>query len=413
MQKVTEIAAAIAAGTMTPRAAIEASLAAIADREPEIGAFEALADAEALLAAADASGPLAGMAFGVKDIIDTFDLPTAYGSPIYAGHRPAADAPVIALARRRGAAIVGKTVTTEFAYFAPGRTVNPHDHAHTPGGSSSGSAAAVAAGMIPAAIGTQTGGSIIRPAAFCGVAGFKPSFRLLPAMGMKTFAWTLDTLGFFAAGVADVALFAERLTSRPLAVEPVTPSALTIGVYRSGVWDEASASMQAAVEAMAERASRAGARIVDIDEPEALALARDTHATIQDYEAAHALGDELARHPDRLSPVLLETLNRGRTITPGAYDNGRRIARRARHIANELFQTVDVVLTPSAPGAAPRGLETTGAPTFNKLWTLAGTPCVNVPGFTEGSLPLGVQVVSRFGRDRLALSVAAWMEALI
>lgn len=414
MLKVTEIAAAIAAGTMTPRTAIEASIAAIAEKEPAIGAFEALADPSVLVdRAAQATGPLAGIAIGIKDIFDTYDLPTRYGSPIYDGHRPASDAPIVSLARRRGASIAGKTVTTEFAFFHPGRTVNPHNFAHTPGGSSSGSAAAVAAGMVPAAFGTQTAGSTIRPAAYCGIAGYKPSFRLVPAIGMKNLAWTLDTIGFFAAGAADVALFAELLTGRPLSAEPVVPAETTIGIYRSGIWSEASPAMQAAVETLAERASKAGARVIDMDEPEALSAARDAHLIIQNFEASHALGDEFARHAEKLSPVLRDTLVHGNAITPREYDDARRIARSARHTANELFQSVDALLTPSAPGTAPRGLEKTGAPIFNKLWTLAGTPCVNVPGMTDGGLPLGVQVVSRFGRDRQVLSLAAWLEGLI
>lgn len=414
MQRVTDITAAVAAGTMTPRTALEASFAAIAEMDPGIGAFEAIAEREALLrAAADATGPLAGIALGVKDIIDTFDLPTRYGSPIYDGHRPAADAPIVALARRQGAAVIGKTVTTEFAFFNPSRTVNPHNPAHTPGGSSSGSAAAVAAGMVPAALGTQTAGSIIRPAAYCGIAGYKPSFRLVPAIGMKTFAWTLDTIGFFAAGAADVALFAELLTGRQLSAMPVEPASIAIGLYRSDIWNEADRAMQTAVETVAELASKAGARVVDIAEPQALAQARDTHVTIQDYEAAHAFGDELARHEGELSSILLQTLRNGRAIAPHVYDRARGVARRARHTANELFETVDILLTPSAPGPAPEGLTATGKPIFNKLWTLVGTPCVNVPGLAEDGLPLGVQVVSRFGRDRLALSVAAWLEALI
>lgn len=415
MQSVKTILADIAAGRRTPREAVAASLDAIAERDPDVLAFERLADRDALLdAAATVSGPFAGLAVGVKDIFDTSDLDTGYGSPVYAGHRPMADAAIVAMARRAGCAVVGKTVTTEFAYFHPGKTRNPHNPAHTPGGSSSGSAAAVAAGMVPAAIGTQTAGSIIRPASFCGVAGYKPSFRLLPATGMKTFSWTLDTVGLFAAGVADVAAFASGLTGRPLGVEPVAPSSLRVGLYRSAIWNEASANMRAAVEIAARRAAEAGATVIELAEPEELAAGREAQATVQNFEAALALAGDLSRHGERMSAKLRETLAEGRAITPADYDAARRLAKRARRAAVTLFDEVDVLLKPSAPGAAPRGLDATGVPLFNKLWSLTGSPCVSVPGLADASgMPLGVQVVARFGRDRAALSAAAWLEELL
>lgn len=415
MQSVIAIRRSIEAGELTPRDAVAASFDAIAAREAEIGAFEQVGDREMVLAAADsAAGPLSGIAVGVKDIFDTFDLPTTYGSTIYSGFRPRADAAVVAMTRAAGASVVGKTVTTEFAFFQPGRTRNPHDPRHSPGGSSSGSAAAVAAGMIPAALGTQTGGSVIRPAAFCGIAGYKPSFRLVPATGMKTFSWSLDTAGFFAATVADVACFASAVTGRRLDVQPMEGRKLRIGLYRTGTWDEASGEMQAAVHHVLSLADVAGAEIMEIDEPEALSAARDAHATIQDSEAARALAGELDLYPDRLSDRLRETLVAGAGITPDAYDEARRTARRGRQAASAMLEGVDAIITPSAPGAAPLGLETTGVPLFNKLWSLTGCPCINIPGIRNDSgLPLGVQVVSRFGRDRQALSVASLLESLI
>ena len=415
MQSVIAIRNAIATGELTPRNAVAASIDAIADGEKAVAAFEALTDRDALLAAADAaSGPLAGIAVGVKDIFDTHDLPTAYGSPIYAGYRPLADAAVVAMARNAGAAIAGKTVTTEFAYFHPGKTRNPHDPRHTPGGSSSGSAAAVAAGMIPAAIGTQTGGSVIRPASFCGVAGYKPSFRLVPATGMKTFSWSLDTTGFFAASVADVAVFAAGLTGRPLEAERLEARKLRLGLYRTRDWDQATPEMQAAVQHVATLADEAGADVFELEEPDALAAGREAHAPIQDYEAARALAGDMALYLDRMSPKLRETLLDGSRITPEAYDDARRIARRARLAATATLEKVDAIITPSSIGAAPEGLDTTGVPLFNKLWSLTGNPCVNVPGLrNEAGLPLGVQIVARFGRDRHALSVASLLESLI
>ena len=241
--------------------------------------------------------------------------------------------------RARGAVVAGKTVTTEFAFLQSAGTRNPHNVGHTPGGSSSGSAAAVAAGMVPVAIGTQTGGSVIRPAAYCGVAGYKPSFRLIPMVGAKTFSWSLDTAGFFAASAADVAAFVARLTGRPLDVEPVDPATLRIGLYRTSIWNEADPESKAAVELAAQRAASAGATVVEIDEPAALAAAREAHGTIQNHEAGMALGFEYDHYRDRMSEILRTTLEQGRAITPETYDTARGIARRARHETGTLFET--------------------------------------------------------------------------
>ncbi|WP_346906644.1 amidase [uncultured Roseibium sp.] len=411
MQSVSKIIADIAAGRDTPAAAVARSRAKIGERDGDIHAFEALAPEGAPIAK---EGPLAGIAVGVKDIFDTYDMPTRYGSPIYEGFRPRADAPIVAMARARGAHIVGKTVTTELAFLDPAKTVNPHDPAHSPGGSSSGSAAAVAAGMIPAAIGTQTGGSVIRPAAFCGIAGYKPSFRLFPTGGMKTFAWTLDTTGFFAASVADVALFAALLGRRDLAADPVaTPP--RIGLYRSGIDSEASVEMRDAVTRAAEIAERAGATVFEVAEPDQIRRGREVHAAVQGYEAAISLAHDLAFHANELSDILRETLEEGRSIPPHVYDEARRAARHARKAATGLFDDIDVLLAPSAPGAGPlRSLGTTGSALFNKAWTLTGNPCVNVPGLADAAgMPLGIQLIGRFGRDKQTLQAGHWLEGEI
>lgn len=414
MQSFLDLRDRIASGALDPRDAAAASLDAIDAQDGEIRAFVARAERGDLLQAVPSGLPLSGIAVGVKDIFDTADLPTAYGSPIYAGHRPRADAALVAMLRRAGASIAGKTVTTEFAHFAPGPTRNPHAPAHTPGGSSSGSAAAVAAGMVPAAIGTQTAGSIIRPASFCGIAGYKPSFRLIPTVGAKTFSWSLDTAGFFAASVADVAGFASAATARPLAIDPVDPGSLRIGLWRCGLWPQADDEMRYAVEALAGRAADAGATIVELGEAEEFAAARAAQPVIQDFEAALALGGEFDRHSGELSPRLREAIAAGRAIDPADYDRARRAARHGRRAANRLFaEDVDVLMTPAAPGAAPAGLEATGSPAFNRLWTLLGTPAVAIPGAVDGAgLPLGVQMVAGFARDARALSVAAWLEGL-
>ena len=412
MLSALELVRQIETGALTPRAVIDRCADAIAKRDGEIGAFVAL-DIEAARERADRlkALPLRGLPIGVKDIYDTADLPTQYGSAIYAGHRPKADAAMVALIRRAGGVVIGKTVSTEFASLQPAGTRNPHNLAHTPGGSSSGSAAAVAAGMVPIALGSQTGGSVIRPAAYCGVVGFKPSFRLMPTIGMKCFSWSLDTVGLFAAGVADAAFAAALISGRDLRIDGTEPTAPRIALVRSQSWPEASASMQDAIARAAQAAEAAGAKVTELELPLILETATQAHGTIQDHEAYQALADEIDRHRDRLGPILREQLDKAAAITPAAYDDARRLARQARRALVDFMEGIDVLLTPSAPGAAPHGLGSTGKPTFNRLWTLLGTPCINVPGlFDSAGLPLGVQIVGRFARDRLALEAAAFLQ---
>jgi len=418
MLSALELARRIEAGALSPRAVVELCARAIAKHENEIGAFAAL-DLDAARRRVEqqqlALLPLRGLPVGIKDIFDTADLPTAYGSAIYAGHRPKADAAMVMLIRRAGGLVLGKTVTTEFASLEPAGTRNPRNPAHTPGGSSSGSAAAVAAGMVPLALGSQTGGSVIRPAAFCGVAGFKPSYRLLPTVGMKCFSWSLDTVGLFGASVPDVAFAAATMSGRDLRVDGRPPQAApVVALVRTPFWQDASAAMQKAVERAARAAERSGARVKDMELPPIFADAVRAHRIVQGYEAIRALAFEYDFHRDRMGPLLRAQLDDAATIDADTYDNARRITRRARRALIDLLPDGEVMLTPSAPGAAPKGLGSTGEPTFNRLWTLLGTPCVNVPGLSDADgLPLGVQVVARFGRDRFALSAAAWLESAV
>jgi Asp-tRNA(Asn)/Glu-tRNA(Gln) amidotransferase A subunit family amidase len=411
------LASAIEAGELTPARALDLCADAIAKRESEVGAFVTL-DLEGARAAAERPGlkdkPLRGLPVALKDIFDSADMPTEYGSPIYAGHRPKADASLVAMIRRNGGTLIGKTVTTEFAHTDPGKTRNPHNPAHTPGGSSSGSAAGVAAGFFPVATGTQTGGSVIRPASFCGVAGFKPSYRLLPSVGMKCVSWHLDTAGLFAASVADVAFAAAAISDRDLRVDKIPPSSPRIGVLRAQPWPAASADMLAALDKVARAASAANARVRDIKLPAVLAAAFRAHATIQAYEAARSLASEYERHRDKLAKGVLELVEQGFAIKADAYDDARRTASQARGALADLMADVDVILSPSAPGAAPKGLGSTGSSTFNRLWTLMGPPCVNVPGMADAAgLPLGIQVIGRFGQDRAALEAALFVESLV
>jgi Asp-tRNA(Asn)/Glu-tRNA(Gln) amidotransferase A subunit family amidase len=417
MLSALDLARRIESGELTPRAAVELCAQAIAAREAEIGAFAAL-DIEAARHDAERlelpRSPLRGLPVGIKDIFDTADFPTAYGSSLYAGHQPKSDAAMVMMVRRAGGIVMGKTVTTEFASLQPAGTRNPRNPAHTPGGSSSGSAAAVAAGMLPLALGSQTGGSVIRPAAFCGVAGFKPSYRLLPTVGMKCFSWSLDTVGLFAAGVADVAFAAAALTGRDLRVDERPLATPVVAILRTDLWHEASEPMQNAVERAARAAEKAGAKIKELELPPIFGEAMRAHRIIQGYEAFRALAFEYDRHRDRLGPILRRQLDDAASIDADAYDNARRATRRTRQALVDVLADGEVMLTPSAPGAAPHGLGSTGEPTFNRLWTLLGTPCVNVPGLADtAGLPLGVQVVARFGRDRFALSAAAFLQQAI
>jgi Asp-tRNA(Asn)/Glu-tRNA(Gln) amidotransferase A subunit family amidase len=416
MLQALDLARRIEAGELSPADVVDLCAKAIEAREADVCAFAALDVARAKAKARDAgraARPLRGLPVGVKDIFDTVDFPTEFGTPVYKGNQPRADAALVALIRRAGGIVLGKMVTTEFAFLNPSRTHNPHDLTRSPGGSSAGSAASVAAGMLPITVGTQTGGSVIRPASYCGVAAFKPSYRLLPTAGIKPFAVYLDTAGLFAARVVDVAFAAAAITGRDLRVDQAAPAAPRIAVARTNVWGEASRDMQGALDAAATAARAAGARVTEPAWPDLLTDAFHAHATIQDYEAYRTLAYEYDNHRDALSPILRETLDKAGKVTADDYDTARRITKRARQTLAELMEDFDVLLTPSAPSAAPPP-DTTGPAIFNRLWTLMGTPCVNVPGINDASaMPLGVQIVGRFGRDRDALLAARFLEEAI
>jgi Asp-tRNA(Asn)/Glu-tRNA(Gln) amidotransferase A subunit family amidase len=401
----------IEAGALSPNDALRESLATIAQADSEIGAFVAV-DAGVRPGGA---GPLQGIAVAVKDIMDTADLPTEYGSPIYSGWRPKADASIVALLQRAGGSVIGKAATTPFAFLDPAGTRNPHNTAHTPGGSSSGSAAAVGAGMVPLAFGTQTGGSMIRPASYCGVAAVKPSFRILPTVGTKTYSWSLDTPGLFAATIADVAYALAALTGRDeMRVDQRAPEAPKFGLVLQDFAGDPEDASRVALERAISAASRAGATVIDLPLPDPVAAAFPEHPTIQDFEVRQALAWEYDHHRDALPPILRESLDAAQGITPAQYDAARRITNRARIALRDVFSDCDVLLTYAAPGAAPKGLSSTGNSRFNRLWTLMGNPCVSVPGlYDEAGLPVGIQVIAAFGADDKALAAAAFLEKAI
>ncbi|MDP3078982.1 amidase [Bradyrhizobium sp.] len=397
----------IESGEISADTAIRQSVEAIDIHDKTLGAFVCRTENPR----AQSTGPLRGIAVGIKDIIDTADMATEMGSPIYRGFRPRADASVVMMLKQAGATIAGKTTTTAFASVDPTATLNPHNTDHTPGGSSSGSAAAVAAGMIPLALGTQTGGSMIRPASFCGVAAIKPSFRMLPTVGVKCFSWTLDTVGLFAAGVEDLAQGLSAMTGRAELRPGAAIETPRIGVVTQDFAGAPEAAGAEALRIAAKAAERAGASVRELALPDIVGEAWRIHPTLQDFEAHRALAWEYrTRHAD-MPPLLRGRLDESVGILPADYDAARSVANRARKALAKLFDEVDVLLTFSAPGAAPKGLTSTGEPRFNRLWTLMGVPCVNIPAYVaEGGLPVGVQVIARFGNDARALAAARFLE---
>ncbi len=412
-----EITQGIAQGRFTAEAVTKACLARIEAREATLGAWAHL-DAEAALTRARAldlgpiRGPLHGVPVGIKDVFDTFDMPTEMGSPIYAGHRPASDASVVAVLRAAGAVILGKTVTAEFAGVFPGKTTNPFDAARTPGGSSSGSAAAVADAMVPVALGTQTGGSILRPASFCGIVGFKPSFGAISRVGLKIAAETLDTVGVLARGIDDAALLTDVFTGQALAVGGACVHAPAIGLCRTFLWDIVGPESVAAVEGAAARLKEAGAALAEVDMPEAFAALSGARDTINAYERARAMAFEWHHHRHDISDKLATIIEEGLATSFESYMGAITIAEGLRAGLDELFGANDVLLAPCVPGAAPEGLDSTGDPALQGLWTILHVPAITLPTHrTGGGLPVGIQLIGRPRDDQRLLSAARWVAA--
>ncbi|MGH8690057.1 MAG: amidase [Burkholderiales bacterium] len=427
----TDAARAIRDGAITSEQLVEACLARIREAEPQVQAWQfldpqhALAQARALdeqHRAGAPSGPLHGVPVGLKDIIDTADMPTEDGTVLHAGRTPARDATVAAMLRAAGAVILGKTVTTECAYYCPGKTRNPHNPEHTPGGSSSGSAAAVAAGMVPLALGSQTNGSVIRPASFCGAYGFKPTHGLIPRHGILRLSRTLDHVGLLSRTLEDLALLAEVLVghderdpdTRPRAPAPFVATAgqepplpPLLALVKGPVWERAAEDTR---DAFAELVKELGDRVVEVELPESARNALDWHRTIMEAEMAANLDAEWERGRDRLSEQLRSLMARGREVR--ALDYQKALARipLLNQGFGEIFERFDAILTPAAPGTAPKGLGSTGDPAFCTLWTLLGTPAVSLPLMQgENGLPLGVQLVGPRHGDARLLRTARWL----
>ena len=412
----TEAARLMRDGRLRAVDLMEACLARIAEREPSVRAFAWFDAAAARRAAAAARpGPLHGLPIGVKDVLDTADMPSQYGSPIWRDWRPRADAAAVAWARQAGGVVIGKTVTTEFATRKPGPTGNPHNLRHTPGGSSSGSAAGVADCFFPLAYGTQTAGSVIRPAAFCGVVGYKPSYGMINRFGMKLMSESLDTVGVMARSVADCALFAGAVAGRDLGDPDSRPErAPRIGICRSPVWSAALPETEALLPRISAALGRAGARVVDRELSAGMAAVVEAHPIVMNSESGRALGWELANAREQISEGLRERLEFGLAQSEATVVGAQEVFDRAQREFQACMEALDALVTPSAPGQAPAGLEWTGDPAFNLIWTSLHVPCVTVPAGTgPDGLPLGIQIVTRVGEDRQALAWAQWVAAAI
>ncbi|WP_029350337.1 amidase [Bosea sp. 117] len=411
-------------GRLTASRLVAACLEQVERREPIVRAWEhvdrggALAQARQL-DSSPSRGLLHGIPFGVKDILDTCDQPATYGSPIYREHRPPWDSATVALARAQGGIALGKTVTTEFANRHAGKTRNPHDPTRTPGGSSSGSAAAVADFHVPLALGTQTGGSVIRPAAYCGVHGYKPSFQLFGNAGVRTNTEQFDTVGLMARSVDDLALFKAAVGQLPYAPpRPDDVSRPRVGLCRTPHWDVTQPETREALDKTRRMLEAAGAGIVDFDLPAELFDGLEhAHRLICGFESVRNYAHELGRWPDLVSDDFKrERVDVGTAATLAEFRDAIRLGERARAWMDQTLaeREIDALLTPSAAGEAPKGLGSTGQATFNYLWTHMYMPAVTLPHFTSpAGMPVGVQFVGRRHDDDRHLSFAAWADRIL
>ncbi len=426
-----DAAALIAKGEITSVMLVEACLTRIAERDETVLAWEHLDPDYALAQArmADdrraqdtATGPLHGVPVGIKDIIDTRDYPTENGTPAHSGRQPGDDAALVNALKDAGAIILGKTVTTELAVFHPNRTRNPHNPEHTPGGSSSGSAAAVADRMVPLAVGTQTGGSVIRPASFCGVYGYKPTHGMISRTGVLMQAPPLDTVGVFGRSLEDVGLIADCLTAydprdtwmrprsrtrlRDTAMQepPVDP---VFAFVKSPPWEEFAEDVTK--EAFSELADALGDQCDEVDLPPVFDVGLNMQKLIQTADIAKFYGPILAKAPDAISKPLAERIEDGKSITAVDYNSALDICETLNAGLDEVFERYDAIITPASAGPAPKGIETTGSAIFNALWTYLGVPCVTLPLLEDGGLPFGVQLIGARHDDARLLRNANWL----
>lgn len=409
----------IAAGRLTSEALVQALLQRIAERDDAVMAWAHLDPDRALeeARARDRERPrsiLHGVPVGVKDILDTHDCPTECGSPIYQGNRPASDAACVGMLREAGMVVMGKTVTTEFAMRNPGPTRNPHDPKRTPGGSSSGSAAGVADFQVPLAIGTQTSGSVIRPASYCGVVGYKPTHGRIMRNGMKVLAESLDTIGCMSRSVLDANAFAAIMEGVPVQTLPKIDGAPVFAWSKTHIWEEAEAGTRKAMKEAIERVQDGGGTAVEIGMPPAFKDALEAQEIIMTFEAWRGLAFERTNHHEKLSAALKDYIKDGGRFSRERYDWARNVQASCKATFWQLLERYGALLVPAAPGEAPKNLAFTGSPNFNRMWTMLGVPCVTVPGLSgpEG-MPVGIQVVGPAGRAHDTLAHAAWLESVL
>lgn len=417
---ITRAAKAIAAGNLTSEALVASCLRRIEEREAKVGAWIHVDPKRALAEArerdvATSLGPLHGIPFGIKDIIDTSDMPTGYGTPIYSGTQPAWDAACVALLREAGCVALGKTVTTEFATRHPGKTCNPIDLSRTPGGSSSGSAAAVSDSMVPVAFGTQTTGSVIRPGAYCGVVAMKPTYGLINRSGVKELSASMDTIGYYTRTVEDAALFLQVIADYPetdfAVLAGLRPK---IAICRTTVWDQAKPETVELFDGLSERLAAAGAEIRVLDLPADFDNIADAQAVLNDYESLRALTYERITFPEKLSEELTSKIERSFTHTYERYRWACDIAQHCKELFPLLIAEDEVVVAPSAQGVAEVGHMYTGSPIFSQVWNLIHVPSVSVPAGTgPADMPLGLQIIARCGDDSLALVHAEWVRSVL
>ena len=424
LSKLSAVAAAadITAGRITSEQLTRACLERIAERENDVRAWAYLSPEQSIAEArARDRGPRRGLLHGVpiavKDVIDTADMPTEHGTPIYKGNRPACDAVCVSGAREQGAVVLGKAVTTELANIHPAGTCNPRNLNHTPGGSSSGSAAAVADCMVPLAFGTQTGGSLIRPASYCGIVGYKPTFDFISTAGVKALSASLDTVGVYGRTVPDVALIGRALIGFDyLDFDSRPATAPRIGLYRTPQWSLADSPTASAFEQSAGKLARAGAKVMDVPAPplmDEIIVAADT---INDYETYRSLAYERMHHADLLSPAMTNKLEKAALVTRPRYVAALETVSACARLLDDMLRDLDVLITPSATGEAPAGLSAIG-PTgslrlsaFQAMWTVLHTPAISVPVFTgPKGLPIGLQVIAPRKEDERALFCAHWV----
>ncbi|MBX9757256.1 MAG: amidase [Beijerinckiaceae bacterium] len=411
-----EAAQAIARGEITSQALVRALIERIEAREGQVRAWASF-DADKALAQARAcdegavSGPLRGVPIGVKDVLNTFDYPTQMGSPIYDGWQSRNDASCVAMLRAAGAIVLGKTVTCEFAGTHPNVTTNPLDAARTPGGSSSGSAAAVADFMVPVALGTQTGGSVLRPASFCGVVGYKPSFGGYNREGLRFAAESIDTIGLISRTVEDAAFCDDVLRGSAPAVLSPLETTPRVGLCRTYMWDLAQAETRECVAKVAEKLEAAGVKVEEFELPARFAQLTQARAVINDVERSRSLPWEWAAHRDKLSPALQKTMQSGFAIADSDYRAALLLVAAARLEADALLRRFDVVMAPAVNGEAPLGLHYAGDPSFQALWTLLHAPSITLPAHRgPNRMPVGIQFVAAAGEDRMLLRAALWMQ---